>query len=517
MILSKKFYPLVALLFLILGFIFSHSPLSATAAQQEQSDRGSRHLRECVPSILPLHDDCPAKAIRKEPSSPKKGKTGMLPKNLIAPDRIVYPPLDYQIPTAHKITLPNGIHLFILEDRERPLVEITALIRTGSAYDPEGREGLAKLTCRAMRSAGITGMAGDALDDLLDRYAISITSDTDMEMSRFYLSVMKENLHTGMDIFSRILRSPVFEAGKVQTERNLLKEGLRRIQDNPQQYAFREFRKYLYKNDSRGRQETEASLDAIQHTDLVFFHQKNFSPANMMMAVTGDITPKEAETMISSCFPNAAAEGKPAPLPPPPFPGDGTPIFIPKETPQSIIIMGFPAPSQKEADYFAFSVLDFILGSGGFQSHIFREIRSNHGLAYSAGSVYKARDHYGVLSAYAMTKSESANQALEMMKSIMANFAQNPPSPEELRWAKASMINNFLFSFDSTNQIAAQEMMLQYDGLPDNFLQLYRENVEKVTREDVRTVGEKYLLPHRATLLILRDEKQANIGETASP
>ena len=501
MIHPGKFYPLVTLSFLILNFVFFPFSLSVAAVLQERSGHGS-----------PPHDASLAKIIKKAPASPKK--TATAPKTLIAPEHIVYPPLSYKIPAAHKTVLANGIRLFILEDKERPLVEITALIRTGSAYDPEKREGIAELVCRAMRSAGITGMTGDAVDDLLDRYAINITSNTDMEMSRFYLSVLKENLHTGLDIFFHMLQSPAFETGKVQTEKNLLKEGLRRIQDNPQQYALREFRKYLYKNDPRERQKTETSLDAIRHADLVSFHRENFSPANMMLAVTGDIAPQEAETMISSYFSGAAAEEKLAPLPAPPFPGDGIPIFIAKETPQTVILLGFPAPSQKEADYFAFSVLDFIMGSGGFQSHIFREIRSNHGLAYSAGSSYKARDNYGVLSAYAMTKSESANQALEMMKSILTNFAQNPPSPEELRWAKTAMINNFLFSFTSADQIAAQEMMLQYDGLPDNFLQLYRENIEKVTQEDVRAAGERYLRLHRATLLILGEEKQANIRET---
>jgi predicted Zn-dependent peptidase len=219
--------------------------------------------------------------------------------------------------------------------------------------------------------------------------------------------------------------------------------------------------------------------------------------------------------MISSYFPAGEPQEKPVSLPPPPFPGDGTPILISQETPQSVIVMGFPAPSRKDADYFAFSVLDFILGSGGFQSHIFREIRSNQGLAYSAGSSYSARNHYGVLSAYAMTKTESANQALEGMKAIITSFSQNPPSEEELRWAKAAMINSFLFSFDSANQVAAQEMMLQYDGLPDNFLQLYRENIEKVTRDDVLAVGEKYLILNRATLLILGDEKGSDKGDAA--
>jgi len=52
--------------------------------------------------------------------------------------------------------------------------------------------------------------------------------------------------------------------------------------------------------------------------------------------------------------------------------------------------------SKKHPDFYAFSVLDFIIGSGGFSSRIFNAVRNHEGLAYSAGSFYRARPHYGV-------------------------------------------------------------------------------------------------------------------------
>jgi len=217
------------------------TPENRTAATITRKDPSAKEGRHISPPTI-------AKAEKKESflrkkrdagtKAQKKKGVGTTADHLIPPEQIVYPPLDYQIPAAHNITLPSGIRLFILEDEERPLVEISVLIATGSAHDPQGREGLAELVCRSMRSAGITGTASNAVDDLLDHHAIHITTAAEMEISRFYLSVLKENLNTGMYIFSRILQSPAFEAGKVQTEKNLLKV--------PEHILFSKYRNTFY-------------------------------------------------------------------------------------------------------------------------------------------------------------------------------------------------------------------------------------------------------------------------------
>jgi zinc protease len=424
------------------------------------------------------------------------------------PETIIFPILQYEIPRAERIVLDNGMILFLIEDHELPLVSISAVVRTGAAYDPPEKEGLAELTGRAMRTGGTTALTGDAMDDRLDHYAINIWTNVDTEVSRFGLSALKENLEMGVDLFSQILQSPRFEPQKVQTEKDLLKEGLRRIEDDPQEYAFREFRKHLYQGNPRGNQKTIASVDKIQISDLTGFHQKYFSPRNMMLAVTGDITREEAVPLLSRYFGPAPRNEKPESLSAPLIRGDGKVILVPKETPQSIVLMGFSAPPKNSPDYFAFSILDFVLGSGGFRSRIFQEIRNNQGLAYSAGSFYKAREDYGVLSTYGMTKADSTMKVLDAMKSIITEVASNPLKSEEINWAKKSITNSFLFSFVSAEQIAYQQLTIEYDGLPADFLQNYRDKIQRVGSGQIQPLAKKYLRPDQATVLILGDEKR---------
>jgi predicted Zn-dependent peptidase len=555
---NNEFYrPLFTVLVLVLILLLIFSPPSwAVKSTPEQTSQGKTAVLktpETTPEMAksPKVKNVTLKTSKTKPVSPQPSKKnpsvltasgkkkptlknlnrkeGSLPtpepktaeETFAPPETIIYPILMYQIPRPQRILLDNGMILFLLEDHELPLVRISALVRTGSAYDPPGKAGLAELACRAMRTGGTTALTGDAIDDRLDHYAISIWANADTEMSSFGLSTLKENLEMGLDLFSQILKSPRFDPPKVQTEKDLLTEGLRRIEDDPQEYAFREFRKHLYRGNPRGNQKTIASVDKIQASDLAAFHRQYFSPGSMMISVTGDITREEAVQLLSKYFEPSPPIDKPVALPAPLIRGDGKVILVPKETPQSIVLMGFSAPSKKSPDYFSFSILDFILGSGGFRSRIFQEIRNNQGLAYSAGSFYKAREDYGVLSTYAMTKADTTMKVLEATKSILAEVGNSPLKAEEINWAKKSITNNFLFSFISAEQITYQQMMIEYEGLPADFLEHYRDNVQKVKTGDIQSLAKTYLRPDQATVLILGEEKRfdrpANASDPAAP
>ena len=66
-----------------------------------------------------------------------------------------YPKLgDIEIPEVERLTLANGMKLFLLEDHELPLISISARIRTGSVYEPSDKIGLASITGNPILSAG---------------------------------------------------------------------------------------------------------------------------------------------------------------------------------------------------------------------------------------------------------------------------------------------------------------------------------------------------------------------------
>ncbi len=164
--------------------------------------------------------------------------------------------------------------------------------------------------------------------------------------------------------------------------------------------------------------------------------------------------------------------------------------------------------SKNDPDFYAFSVLDFIIGSGGFPSRIFSAVRNNEGLAYSAGSFYRARTNYGVFGTYAFTKTASTFQALHLINSILHDVAAGSISQAELDWAKKSILNGFIFSFEQPGQIASQQMTIAYEKLPADYLSGYRKRIEAVTRDDLKRVAAKYLNEKRRLTLIVGDTDQ---------
>jgi zinc protease len=284
-------------------------------------------------------------------------------------------------------------------------------------------------------------------------------------------------------------------------------EELRRIGDDHQQFAFREFNRVLYRGNPRGRLPSLTSVEKITRDDVQQFHQRYYHPDNIMVAITGDITKPEALALLEKYFGNWPKKGTPAEILPPPNSLQAGLFYLAKDAPQSVVITGRFAPAKKSADFYPVTVLDFILGSGGFRSRIFQEIRTNQGLAYSAGSFYRPKGDFGVLGTYAMTKSSTTGKALSLLRSITARIKNEPIGDHDLAWAKKSLNNSFIFSFRSTEQIARQQMMLEFDQLPQDHLLTYQDRISKVSREDLARVAGRYLLPEETVTLVMGQER----------
>ena len=430
-----------------------------------------------------------------------------LPSSLINPDKLRYPELRFVIPKAEKIIMDNGLTVYFMEDHEVPLVTLSSVVRSGSVYDPPGKEGLAELTARVMRTGGTAEMTGSMVDDELEFLAAALNVIMDRESGAASLSIMKKDLDIGLKIFSQILMTPAFEDDRLKLAKNLKIEALKRIADDPQKLAFREFNRLLYRNNARGRLPTQASVQTIQRDDLVSFHKQFFSPGNIMLAITGDITRDEAMNKIRQYLGSWRSHGKPVADIDPPTKQKGRVYFLPKSVPQAVIIYGHLAPAENDMDHYPFEILNFIIGSGGFKSRIFQEVRNNRGLAYSTGSFYHGRRDYGVFGAYAMTKSESAVDSLSVINSILADVKKDGVTDDEIGRAKKSIINSFIFSFLSADQIAYQQLMSEYNRLPDDYLEKFRERINVAHSNQLKKAAAKYLLGDDAVIFVLGEEK----------
>lgn len=424
-------------------------------------------------------------------------------KRLGHPETLSYPPLFFSPPEPVRHVMANGLQLFILEDRELPLVNVQIMVRGGSFYDPEGKEGLAELTATVMRSGGAGAMRGMEVDRILENMACKIEASATQDAFVFSLSSLREKLNRSLEIMASILRQPRFDPGRLEVAREQMMEELRRLRDDAPRWAFHEFRRLIYSGDSRGRLPSLSSLKSISPADLAAVHRRFFYPENTMIAVSGDIDRREAREIMERLFGDWSLGGSALPPPPAPKPPRGGIHHMEKESPQSIVIAGRHAPGKNNPDFYPFTILDHIIGSGGFSARVTQRIRTDRGLAYSTGSRYQARSGFGVFYVYAVTSTERTEEVLKLIRSTLAEVTGKAISPREIASAQRSLVNAFLFGFQSSAQVVSQDMAREFYGLPADFLKNYCRRIEAVGVDDLSRVAHAFLIPDDMVILVM--------------
>jgi predicted Zn-dependent peptidase len=422
------------------------------------------------------------------------------------PSTLQFQAIQFDPPEAARVVLENGMVLYLLEDHELPLIDITAAIRGGSKFEPPELAGLGSLTGTVMRTGGTLRMPPQEIDETLEFIDALVAVSIERESGSASLSVLKKDLDVGLDIFAQILREPAFDPEKLDLAKKQKIAGLQRIKDNPQSLAMRQFQQLLYRDNPRGNLATRESIKNIDREHLIKFHKTFFHPNRMFLAISGDFSRQEIITAIKQRFADWPANSDTMPEIPIPRPISKLATFyLQKEIPQSTIIFGHFGPKKSDSDYFTFKTLNFILGDGGFSSHLTSKIRSSRGLAYSVGSFFSGGEDYGVFGAYCMTKSSSTHQALSLMFDIIGDIKQGKVLQHELEWAKASILNSIIFSYSSSAQIVNQQMLLEFEHLPADFLKKIPARINAVLLDDLKRVAQQHLHPSEAILLVVGD------------
>jgi len=128
-----------------------------------------------------------------------------------------YPKLgDIEVPEVQQVTLANGMRLFLLEDHELPLVNVSVIIRSGSVYEPAEKIGLASITGEVMRTGGTASSTGDEIDEQLEAIAASVETSIGLNSGSASMSVLKGDLDKGLSILADVLMNPAFREDKIQ-------------------------------------------------------------------------------------------------------------------------------------------------------------------------------------------------------------------------------------------------------------------------------------------------------------
>lgn len=420
---------------------------------------------------------------------------------------------EIKLPKYERYTLNNGMIVYLMENHELPLVNGSAIIRTGDRWEPADEVGLAQVTGAVMRSGGTKIHPADQLNEMLEQRAASVETGIGGTAGSTSFNSLTEDLDTVFALFAEVLQQPAFPEDKLTLAKTQKKGEIARRNDDPNSIARREFGKLIYgENSPYARTAEYSTLENITREDLIGFYQKYFHPNNIILGIEGDFDSTKMKSLIQKNLGSWKADSNVGKFKLPSVSQakkNGIFFVNQPQLTQSNILMGHLGGYFKSPDYPALSVMNNVLN--GFGGRLFNEVRSRQGLAYSVYGYWSPRyDYPGTFIAGGQTRSDATVQFIKSLQEEIKRIQTQPITEKELNFAKESTLNSFVFNFQNPVQTLSRLMRYEYYGYPKDFLFNYQKVVKATTTKDVQRVAQQYLKSDDLVTLVVGSQNAIN-------
>lgn len=419
------------------------------------------------------------------------------------------PPPEIQVPEYTQFELENGIVVYLMEDHELPLVGGTALFHTGERMEPGDQVGLASITGAVMRTGGTLAHPPEALNQLLEDRAAAVETSVDTTAASVSFDALSEDLDTVFDLFADVIRRPAFAQDRIDLLKNQYRGAIARRNDSPDDIADREFQKLIYGEESPYARTVEfATLENISRPAIASFYERYYHPQGMLLGIVGDFDSDTMRSQIESAFgdwqtpPDAVTAIEPT-LPEVIQAKQGGVFLVDQpQLTQSYVQLGHLDGTFASPDFPALSVLNDVMN--GLGGRLVNQVRSRQGLAYVVYAFWSPRfDYPGIFVGGGQTRSEATVPFIRSILDELETVRQSPVTEDELKRAKDSVLNSFIFSFQTPSQVLSRVLRYDYYDYPADFIFQYQKAVEEVTVEDVLRVAQTYLQPDQIVTLVV--------------
>ena len=416
------------------------------------------------------------------------------------------------MPPVQRMVLPNQLVLLVCEEHSLPFVTFQLLIDSGARRDPSGKGGLAHLTARGLL-LGTSKRKVTAINEELDFMGASLTSSSGRDYATLGLRVLKKDLDKGFDLFMEVLTQPSFPEEEIRREREKILAAIQSAEDEPGDVAQKEFQKTLFPKSPYGHpvEGTKESIPRLPHEAIVQFYQTYYHPNNAILTIVGDITADELKTKLLPRLEKWPMAEIPKESFRTTFAKEPKTVKINRSITQANIILGHAGVNRENPDFYALTVMNYILGGGGFASRLVEEIRNKRGLAYSVASFFDPGKYPGSFQIILQTKNASAREAISLALREMERIRKESVSEKELEGAKKYLIGSFPLRFDTQGKLANFLSQIEYFGIGLDYPEKYPSFIRSVTREEVLRVAKKYLDPEKYILVVVANLKEAGM------
>lgn len=404
----------------------------------------------------------------------------------------------------YKFKYPNGLTLIVDTANQFESVSVGAWVKTGSRFEDPKFAGISHFIEHMLFKGRKKKNASD-LAKIVDQVGGDFNAFTTREHTCIHLLLPYEKVKLAATLFKEILFKPHMANAEIERERSVIRQEIAMVNENPEEEAYDQFFSLFFQDHPLASNilGTQEGIQNIQRKNLLAYFHKHYRPENILIVVSGRISPNDAKKIFSvfgsSDWPNrkqhsiAQSKMKPLTLTAPVMPSANKATWHNVSTEQVHMVMGAAVSAKTAVERAAVLLVQNYLG-GGMSSVLFDQIREKRGLGYS---VYA--NEYSFLDATVMTMYAGVRpdptavlEATKVFEKELAKILKHGISTVDLRRLKEGGVYANRLALESTEnrmiQVAQNELFI---GRPVSF-QEYEKTVMSIKSKFIKRMVHKW-------------------------
>ena len=415
-----------------------------------------------------------------------------------------------KVPTVWDTKLSNGMSLSGIQNTEVPLMQFEIVIKGGLLLEDINKVGVSNLLSR-MLMRGTATKTTQQLEEAIQQLGASIRVNARNEDIRLSVTTLSRNYAETLALVQEILLQPRWDEQEFALAKQSVLSQIRQQEANPNAVASAQFSKLIYgQNNLRSRSilGTADSVNAISIDDLKSYYAKNFAASAARMHVVGSLSQTEVQASLASLN-QAWKAGKvnlPAPVSAPSIVGGKVYFYDIPNAKQSVIQIGYPALAATDADYYPATVMNYILGGGGFASRLTQELREGKGYTYGINSGFSGTRSAGSFQIASGVRTNVTLESLQLVKKILQDFAATY-SNDDLATTQSFLIKSNARAFETAAaKLGMLDNIAEYNWKP-SYVKDREQIVKNMTVNKIKALANQYLDPNKMVWLVVGDAK----------
>ncbi len=413
-------------------------------------------------------------------------------------------------PKVWEDTLANGLKVYGVENNEVALVQFNIVIDGGQLLEDINKLGIANLTADLMNK-GTKNKTVAELEETIEQLGASIDIYAGKESVRISGTTLSKNYNATLALVEEILLEPRWDEKEFELLKKNAVSSIRQQEASPNAIARNAYNELIYgaKNiRSKNTLGTIASVNEITIADLKNYYKNYISPSVAKMHIVGSISKDDALVSLTSFADKWKAKDVIIPVyKTPAAPSKATVYFydVPNAK-QSVLNFGAPALAANDTDFYPATVMNYILGGGGFASKLTQELREGKGYTYGIRSRFGGTKAKGAFTISSGVRSNVTLESAQLVKQILENYPKEY-SETDLATTKSFLIKSNARAFETMRAKLGMLEDISTYNLKYDYVKDRETIVNNMTIERIQELSNTYLNPNKMIWLVVGDAK----------